>query len=420
MRNTRFSSPRAIHRRYPVGNKPIIITQRNAIPRSAREKKPLPLDPFSPAAEFQEPEYLDQQKKQLLNEISRLKPEIQQLTNEFNQIQGQIQTSGQYPTSSLSPKTENDNHFNPQNYLSSQLAELHAEHDRLSDELAKCRRLYSEQTEIRLNSDIEYQRKLLADLNFEYYQLHEQYESDQKQMDELIKSDIASIIKEQKKQINSLKKELQQLSNNEQQMIDDYMAIVNNVPQIMQSENILTQKKRQLQQAEHNKMRMSVELRKIKKEYEDRCAFLESEIAQKENAIKQKSGRDNWRKTCSVRSKDSTLLYPYDIETPESTPTKMPNTPPSSQSNSKRVTFNIDKTDGMGIPRELLEQFYQYQQDYYGDENEDEDGKLDEDELLDLGDFHVQSKRVNTGDTFFADTIEQISKSLLVPPEKEK
>ena len=410
MKSTRFSSPRLQTRKFTVQNRPQIIVQRNILPKSARDRKPLPLDPFNPSSEFQEPEYLKQQKKQLMDEISVLKPEVQELTFEFNKIQDQIQTSAQL-NQSFSLNQNNGNMMNPQTYLSSQLAELHTEHDQLSDELAKCRRLYSEQSELRLKNDIEYQRKILNDLNYEQYQLMQEYQYDQQQLDDLYKSDMTSVIKEQKNQINALKKELQDLSNNEQRMIDDYMALVNNVPQITQSEAVLAQKKRQLQQAEHNKMKMHVELRKIRKEYEDRCMYLESEIRRKEEEIRKKSGRDEWKKNCTVLSRVTMNQYndqyPY-YEEQEYSSSSNPNSP-------KRVTFNMDNIEGMGIPMSILEEFYQYQQNYNQPGEEEE--KFDEDAMLDLGDFHLENKRVNSGDTFFADTIEQISKSLLVPPK---
>ena len=410
MKNTRFSSPRLQTRKLSIQSRPQIIVQRNILPKSARDRKPFPLDPFSPSSEFQEPEYLIQQKKQLMDEISALKPEVQQLTFEFNKIQDQLQNSPQFNQSfPLFPKDEAS--MNPQTYLSSQLAALHTEHDQLSDELAKCRRLYSEQTEIRLNNDIEYQRKILSDLNYEHYQIMQQYQYDQQQLDELYKSDMTSVIKEQRNEINALKKELQELSNNEQKMIDEYMSLVNNVNQISQSEAVLAQKKRQLQQAEHNKMKMHVELRKIKKEYEDHCMYLESEIKRKEEEIKKKSGRDEWKKNCTVLSRVTMNQFyeqnQYNDEREYSS--SNPNSP-------KRVTFNMDNIEGLGIPMSVLEDFYQYQNDYY--QNGEEEEKIDEDTMLDLGDFHLQNKNVYTGDTFFADTIEQISKSLLVPPQK--
>ena len=339
------------------------------VPKSAREK---PVKPFlEPEDEFRQPEYLQQIKNQLKQDIQQLKEEIKPLSDSVNKIQEQ------YAKDQHSPRTKE---FKPENWMSSQLAQMHGEYEQLADELAELRRHYSEQTEAKLQNDIEYQHKLLDDLKADCAVIFNDLRNFNNKEQEILNSESTLVIKSQKREIEQLKKDLSSLNAREQEMIDQYMEIVNDVPSMIQTENLLSQKRRQLKQAEYDKMKTNNELRRLKKDFEDQINRLKLEIARKEEEIRVKANRDTWkRKSGMLKSSHSSVFEKTELDTPK-TPL--------------RVTF-AKSVEGFGIPEHYsaspsprkLSAIPEGE-----DENEEENDDEDVDTMLDLGKFTPKKK----------------------------
>lgn len=333
------------------------------VPKSAREK---PVKAFlEPEDEFRQPEYLQQIKNQLKQEIQQLKEEIKPLSDNVNKIQEQ------YAKDQHSPRTKE---FKPENWMSSQLAQLHAECEQLSDELAELRRHYSEQTEAKLQNDIEYQHKLLDNLKADCAVCCADLENFNNKEQEILNSESTLVIKSQKQEIEELKKELNSLNAREQEMIDQYMEIVNDVPSMVQTENLLAQKRRQLKQAEYDKMKANIELRKLKKDFEDQINSLKFEISQKEEENKAKANRDTWKR--KLKSSQGSLFEKTELETPK-TPL--------------RVTF-AKSVEGFGIPESYSASPSPRKLSSVPDEEDENVEDEDVDTMLDLEKFTPKRK----------------------------
>ena len=395
MNLSRFPSPR-IHRSVRVSHDPQVSSRRQLNTRNQKNRL-VPLDPNATVSEFMEPEYLKEQKMLLINEIRALKPEIEGLSKEFNRLQNQYKYIGEGQT-----KIEDSS---PQTWLSSKLSQLHAEHDQLTEELAYVRRHYSEQTENTLSTEINYQRADIAMLNNDYAQIKKQLDNDTKQLQEIYKGDISLLIQNNKKEIVKLKKELASLTNKEQKMIEQYMTLMNDVSQMEQGEQLILQKKRNLKQAQYNKMKASVDLRRLKKEFEEKKKNLLGMI----NELQNKAKKEQEYRKIMTSSRN------YFITEAEAV-TEEPITP-----SPRRVRFDPASTEGKGIPARTLENLYQFLDIAKGEE-EDELNR-DEDEFLDLSDFS-SSLKLNSpkhdNDTFFADSVQEITQSLMLPPKFRK
>ncbi|EAY20236.1 hypothetical protein TVAG_021830 [Trichomonas vaginalis G3] len=361
MNRSKFPSPRISY--------PSVYSQRTRFktkkfPKSAREKYLPPLE--EPIDEFHDPLTLENDKRLLLEEIEQIKSEIKPLNAQIDEFQKQY-----FGTSEEGPQSPRSMALNTQKYISAQVANLHTEQDELCIELARVRRLYSEKTQNKLNFDINYQRSQLNDLTAEYNQLTAQINISKNELDQLMASDSTYLIQNQAKQIQLLQNTLSQLQADESEMIQKYMSLVNDVPQVAQTENILAQKKRQLITAEHTKIRFSVELRKLRKEYDDQISYLEREIADRENQAQIKQNRDNWRKI---------LFEPSRSRQTNTSSVPAENTTKSIENNNQNQA-NLAETNN------------------------------EEEEMLDIKEF-IHS------DTFFADQFNEISHSLIIPSEK--
>lgn len=287
----KFRSPRNFFTKHPGGQ----MMSKKKFPKSARDKY---LPPLEEVSEFQDPLTLEHEKRQLMDEIDQLKKEVKPLHDQINEIQQQY-----FGINNVEIQPGMAEIFQTSNNLSAQLAALHTSADQLAIELAKVRAAYSEKTQNKLNSDILYQRTVLAQLQIECKQIQVQYNMNSNEYAQLMDSDSTLLIQNQSQQISALKNGLAELQKQESEMIQRYMDLVNDYPQVSQNEQILSQKKRQLISAEHRKVRFSVELRKLRKEYDDKVRYLEDMISDRENQIHIKNRRDNWKKTLAEPQK---------------------------------------------------------------------------------------------------------------------
>ncbi|EAY18565.1 hypothetical protein TVAG_462510 [Trichomonas vaginalis G3] len=339
---------------------------------------------LEPEDEFQQPEYLQQQKNILILEINQLKSEIQPLSNKYNQLLEEMNKNN------TSDSDQKSSEFSQENYISSQLKELHQENDILIEDLAKLRRNYSTQMEKSLNSDILYQKQCLEQLQIETNQCTSLNDKIRAQLDEILKADYTYLIQEHKKSIDLLKSQLSTLQADESKMIQSYMEITNDMSVITEMERTVSQKRSQLKNLEHQKMRINLELRRVKKDYEFQVMRLENEIAEKENSIRNKLSRDNWRKSMSSYSKSKSSSNSSKMELNSTQENNSQSNikveePQSPLLQSPRVKFH-ESTVGHGIPLD-----YAIANSIIRPEIVDDDkivfnntDNVDEDDLLDL------------------------------------
>jgi len=206
--------------------------------------------------EFLKPEYLDSQKRSLLQEIVELRAEINPLKEQYRVLKMQIDS-----------QQDNDEAFEQHN-ISADLADSHSELDSLKAELAKLRRFYTESTQKRLEKDIEYQKSILIESKQGLERLLENLDERRSEYKDTVDSPLAETILRQRHQIEELIKKRDSLLEIEDQLIERHRAQFDDTPLFVKANSQITSLKRKLKNLEHQEILIKVEHRKKKTEFE--------------------------------------------------------------------------------------------------------------------------------------------------------
>ena len=235
---------------------------------------------------FLEPEYLDDQKKKLKTEILQLRNEIKPLSDQFRELKSKTEI----------PNEAGDEYL--QKDISSDLADLHLDLDQLKSNLGKLRRFYTESTQKRLESDINYQKNQLNIFYSEVNNFKEILNQRKEELNKILSSPLASSIIEQRDQIHELILKRDSLLELENQLLERHKSQFDDTPLFMKANNQINQLKRKIQLLDHQKISLKIDLRRKKNDYDEEIKRLNNLIEQKTNK-KTKIGRASCRERVS-------------------------------------------------------------------------------------------------------------------------
>jgi len=328
-------------------------------------------------SDFYDEEYINEQRRALINEISKLRDEIRPLMIQLGSIESNNRRGKSAPAS-VRVKDE----ISKYHWISSRLSELHAEYESCSVELGKVRRIFTEQTENRLASDIKYQRTLLNSLLSELHNQEFDLASQEGALSHLMNVQRTNQFNAQIHQIEDLKKELSNLKESEEEMTNRYLNMVNNISAMIEFDKTVSDKKQRIQSLQYKRVESTVKLRKIAKKHHEEIAAIENQILAKQQKSKQRNETSILRKLPNLPSSRR--------KPPETAPSRVPPKPPNRPISSPRVRFSIDSNQM----------------------------KLSQNDKKKTSLASIVSKDP-AGDTFFVDTVKEISDSLLIPKTKQ-
>lgn len=246
-------------------------------------------------ADFHMPEYLYQQKRILQTEIQSLKDEIFPLKGQYRILKKQALV--------LSGEEEEDTNT----YSESNLIELRNGLDRATDQLAMLRRFYADGTLKRLESDIQYQRQKLSDMNDQLSTVVNAIESYGNELDQIVNSEVAESIRNNCDEIETLIKERDQQKNIESDLIQVHIEKTNKGIMFIEATNQIVALKKKISNTEHQKMMLKHEQRKKIQDLDAKISALKLLLLEKKSSKERENKKDEWKRKLRINTQNSGL-----------------------------------------------------------------------------------------------------------------
>lgn len=219
--------------------------------------------------EWQEPEYLDSQRRYLTQDIHNIEMELIPLKQQFESLKAKEEASynggPENTMERLNKITQNE-----QRDISSAMKQSHVELEMAKAELAQMRRVYCEANKIRLEDEINEQLDQIDYYTATVQKQREHIEKYTTEIGKITNSEEAEQIRQQISVIQDLQSQLDSLQEIESGYIKQHEAMVDDVPIFIQMNGKVDNLKRKINLLEHKKITLKVELNKKKKAFEEK------------------------------------------------------------------------------------------------------------------------------------------------------
>ena len=242
--------------------------------------------------EFFSPEYLQQEKFYVLNDISKLKQEIKPLTIQYQKLLAEKEKVLPTPEDGGSPeRTE----------LYSDITEEQKNRQQLEEELARERRHYSDGTRFKLQYEIQTDTQKIQSILDQIEGEKAMIEQKNKQLESITNSQLADTIRSQDQRIDQLQSQLRDLQAEEKTLKQKAIEYMKDASYSSGDARELNAMKKKLQILDTIQLRKSSEYRKRRNELEKQAQSLRDQIAEKKKKKQERQEKENWKKNLKIK-----------------------------------------------------------------------------------------------------------------------
>ena len=260
---------------------------------------------------FNEPEYLDSQKRSLKLDISRIENEIRPLKEQYERLTSSTETPSVFsPRSQRSITDTQETRVDITTLVKQSQLEL----KELQTHQAQMRRIYCVANQLKLEDEIQMHMEEIEKNSQQLNRQKQKLESIQKELEEITNSDYAHLILEQQNQIEALEQELDDLEEIEHEYMQQHNEKMDQTPMFLEANQKVDSLKRKLASLKYKTTYANVEYLKKRKNYEQRKRSLEDMI---QDAKEKKRVTEEKKRTLQMyqkRTQKQNDEYEYDYD----------------------------------------------------------------------------------------------------------
>lgn len=400
--NSRLFPPSLDSSEHAPRRKPLDPMVRRYIARNQMSNEPKSYE----AQEFLSPEYLDQQRRLLMYDISNIQKEMLPLKQQYEKLKQAEEpatpsTTPHHNSSPRSPRSPRDEYsFDSPRYnenkridFAQMVKKSQIEYEEACSQIAQLRRIYCEANKLRLEDQIQEYQEQIEELTQSLDTSNYKLEKVISQLDAITSSEETSRIIEQQDKIHALREELDKLLDIEDEYIKRNDDLLDEQPQITTLANKAESLKRKLSSYEYNNSAKRVELIKRQKQFDYRIIELQNLLKQAKRKQKQKKVKKIFLYGVTAKYETPITEEPYQEEEEEqyepaddsqernitvTEPEEVNNEPEHVETNQEPEHVEAPKEPEHIQPKEETvnkhpEEEIEYEYEYYTDD-EEEDG----------------------------------------------
>ena len=255
---------------------------------------------------FNEPEYLDYQKRTLIVDISRIENEIKPLKEQYERLTSQTENPSSFSPRSPRSSTETQE---TRIDISTLMKQSQLELKELQTQQAQMRRVYCVANQLKLEDEIQHHMEEIEKNSKQLEAQKQKLNSILEEIETIQNSDVAHLILEQQSQIESLEEELGDLEEIEHQYMQEHNDKMDQTPIFLEANQKVDSLKRKLASLKYKATYTNVEYLKKRKNYEQRKRSLEEMI---KDAQEKKRVSEEKKKTLQMYQKRTQQPTNYD------------------------------------------------------------------------------------------------------------